>query len=129
MLETTSSNHSFKMVSVHVLGLLALLSGLSSADGLSARAKAAGKLYWGTAVNPTVLNDATAKSIASNSQDFGSFTCENEMKFDATEPSRNTFTYTNADLVVSQAASTGQIMRCHTLVWHSQLPSWGKDNI
>lgn len=113
------------MVSLRSLVLLPLLSSLASADGLSARAKAAGKLYWGTAVNPTVLNDATAKSIATNSQDFGSFTCENEMKFDATEPSRNSFSYTNADTIVSQAASTGQSMRCHTLVWHSQLPSWG----
>ncbi|KAK9772150.1 hypothetical protein SCAR479_11159 [Seiridium cardinale] len=58
------------MVSLRSLWLASLLAGIASANGLSARAKAAGKLYWGTAVNPTVLNDATAKSIATNNQDF-----------------------------------------------------------
>ncbi|KAI1872161.1 uncharacterized protein JN550_003880 [Neoarthrinium moseri] len=78
------------MVSVRDICVFSLVSGLVSADGLSSRAKAAGKLYWGTAINPNVLNDASAKAIGTNSQDFGSFTCENEMKFDATEPSRVT---------------------------------------
>jgi GH35 family endo-1,4-beta-xylanase len=99
-------------------------AGLVSADGLDARAKAAGKKYWGSAVSTTILNDASANTIVKNLQDFGSYTCENEMKFDATEPSRGTFSYTNADRIVAQAQASGQIMRCHTLVWHSQVPSW-----
>jgi hypothetical protein len=116
----------FTMISLRELALVSLAAGLASADGLAARAKADGKLYWGTAINPTVLSDSIAKAIGTNSEDFASFTCENEMKWDATEPSQNVFTYTNADLIVSQAASTGQSLRCHNLVWHSQLPSWGK---
>jgi endo-1,4-beta-xylanase len=106
--------------------LLATLAsaGLVAADGLNARAQAAGKKYFGTEISTTVMNDASANAIAKNSQDFGQYTCENEMKFDATEPSRGSFSYTNADKIVAQAAANGQIMRCHALVWHSQVPSW-----
>nr|ADZ99358.1 endo-1,4-beta-xylanase B [Phialophora sp. CGMCC 3328] len=98
-----------------------------SADGLNVRAQAAGKKYFGTAISTTVLNDATADAIAKNYQDFGQYTCENEMKFDATEPSRNSFSYGSADMIVAQAQADGQIMRCHNLVWHNQVPSWVTD--
>jgi endo-1,4-beta-xylanase len=46
------------------------------------------------------------------------------MKFDALEPSRNTFSYGAADAIVAQATANGQVMRCHNLVWHSQVPAW-----
>jgi endo-1,4-beta-xylanase len=99
-------------------------AGLVAADGLNARAVAAGKKYFGTEMSTTVMADSSANAIGKNFQDFGQYTCENEMKFDAVEPSRNTFTYTNADKIVAQATANGQIMRCHALVWHSQVPSW-----
>lgn len=37
------------------------------------------------------------------------------MKWDATEASRGTFTFTNADKVVAVAAANGMKMRGHTL--------------
>ncbi|KAB5576611.1 glycoside hydrolase family 10 protein [Coniochaeta sp. 2T2.1] len=106
--------------------LLACLAAASlvSADGLNARAQAAGKKYFGTEISTLVLNDASANAIAKNFQDFGQYTCENEMKFDATEPSRGSFSYGNADKIVAQAQANGQVMRCHALVWHQQVPSW-----
>jgi endo-1,4-beta-xylanase len=99
-------------------------AGLVAADGLNARAKAAGKKYFGTELSTYVMNDGSANNIAKNSQDFGQYTCENEMKFDALEPARNSFNYGNADKIVAQAQANGQLMRCHTLVWHAQVPSW-----
>jgi endo-1,4-beta-xylanase len=106
--------------------LLACIAAASvvSADGLNARAQAAGKKYFGTEISGLVMNDATANNLAKNYQDFGQYTCENEMKFDALEPSRGVFSYGNADRIVAQAQANGQIMRCHNLVWHSQVPSW-----
>ena len=99
-------------------------AGLVAADGLNARAKAAGKKYFGTELSTYVMNDGSANNIAKNSQDFGQYTCENEMKFDALEPARNSFNYGNADKIVAQAQANGQLMRCHNLVWHAQVPSW-----
>jgi endo-1,4-beta-xylanase len=46
------------------------------------------------------------------------------MKWDTIEPSRDTFNYANGDAIVDLAEKNGQLLRCHTLVWYNQLPSW-----
>lgn len=57
-------------------------------------------------------------------REFGSVTPGNELKWDATEPRRGKFSFAEADAVVAQARSAGQLVHGHTLVWHNQLPGW-----
>jgi endo-1,4-beta-xylanase len=55
---------------------------------------------------------------------FNSLTSENDMKWDATEPTEGNFTFTNADQQVAFADAHGMRVRGHTLQWHQQVPAW-----
>ncbi|MEU4236292.1 endo-1,4-beta-xylanase [Actinoplanes sp. NPDC026619] len=58
------------------------------------------------------------------SKHFNSVTPGNALKWDATEPTENTFTYTQADPLIAYAKANGLAIRGHTLVWHNQTPAW-----
>ncbi|GKT63102.1 endo-beta-xylanase A [Colletotrichum tofieldiae] len=98
-------------------------SGLVSAQ-LNTLAVRAGLKYFGTAVGEGQVNDATYRAIVNNKNEFGSLVPENGQKWQNTEPNRGSFSYGNADIVPNIAKANGQILRCHTLTWHSQLPNW-----
>ena len=96
-------------------------------------AKAAGKSI-GVAVpvwkfNLSDMNEAKTSTVATQ---FNLVEAENEMKIDATEPSRNNFSLGSARQLTGFAATHGMDVRGHTLVWHSQVPGWisqdGKKN-
>jgi endo-1,4-beta-xylanase len=55
---------------------------------------------------------------------FNSVTAENEMKWASLEPTEGSFSYGTADAIVSFATTNNMKIRGHTLVWHSQNPSW-----
>ncbi|MEU0950493.1 non-reducing end alpha-L-arabinofuranosidase family hydrolase [Streptomyces canus] len=90
----------------------------------AADAAAGSGRYFGTAVAAGRLGDSTYSAILD--REFKMITPENEMKWDAVEPSRGSFNFAAADSIVSHASAHGQRMRGHTLVWHSQLPGWVK---
>ncbi|KAF2179477.1 glycoside hydrolase family 10 protein [Zopfia rhizophila CBS 207.26] len=92
------------------------------AAGLDAAIRAAGRSYIGTSL--TIRSDNSETNIIKNKDEFGSITPENAMKWDATEPNRGSFSFGGADQVANFATQNGKQMRCHTLVWYSQLPSW-----
>jgi endo-1,4-beta-xylanase len=56
--------------------------------------------------------------------EFNGMTPENAMKWESTEPSRGNFTFADGDRHAAFAAQNKLYLRCHTLVWHSQLPTW-----
>ncbi|KAJ7592917.1 endo-1,4-beta-xylanase C precursor [Mycena floridula] len=91
---------------------------------LHTAAKAAGKLYFGSATDNPELTDTAYVALLSDAAMFGQITAGNSMKWDATEPSRGTFTFTNGDVIANLAKTNKQILRGHNCVWHNQLPSW-----
>ncbi|MFF0309183.1 endo-1,4-beta-xylanase [Streptosporangium sp. NPDC004379] len=89
---------------------------------LRAHAEARGR-FIGTAVATGQLaNEPSYRTIAAT--EFNQITAENAMKWESTEPNPNQFTFSGADAVVAFAEQNGQQVHGHTLVWHSQTPSW-----
>ncbi|KAH9847489.1 glycoside hydrolase superfamily [Lenzites betulinus] len=98
-----------------------------TASGLHSLAKAAGKLYFGSATDNPELTDTAYVAKLSDNMEFGQITPGNSMKWvciHATEPSRGTFTFSGGDTVANLAKKNGQLLRGHNCVWYNQLPSW-----
>ncbi|MEU4563266.1 endo-1,4-beta-xylanase [Actinoplanes sp. NPDC023936] len=104
--------------------VVALSPSANAATTLGAAAAEKGR-YFGTAVAAYKLSDAVYSGILD--REFTSVTPENEMKWDATEPSQGTFSYAAADTIVNRALANGQKVRGHALAWHSQQPSWAQN--
>jgi endo-1,4-beta-xylanase len=104
-----------------VTGVTALAGTAEAASTLGSAAAAKGR-YFGAAVAAGHLGESAYVSTLDT--EFTSVTPENEMKWDAVEGTRGTFTFGPADQIVGHAQGKGMKIRGHTLVWHSQLPGW-----
>jgi endo-1,4-beta-xylanase len=111
-------------VGLVILGMLSVFAGTAAAATTLGAAAAEQGRYFGTAVAASKLGDNTYVTILN--REFNSVTAENEMKWDATEPSRNSFNFANADRIVNHALQQGKSVRGHTLAWHSQQPGWAQ---
>jgi endo-1,4-beta-xylanase len=94
-----------------------------AADTLGAAAAQSGR-YYGAAVVPNLLSDSSYSNTLS--REFNSVVAENAMKWDATEPNRNQFSYGGGDQIVNYARARGMTVRGHTLLWHAQQPGWAQ---
>ncbi|KAF8699663.1 Endo-1,4-beta-xylanase 1, partial [Rhizoctonia solani] len=94
----------------------------ASTGGLDGLIKAKGKKYFGTCADSALLNNAQNAAIIK--AEFGQLTPENSAKWDSIEPSQGNFNWGGFDTLVNWAVQNGKIVRGHTFVWHSQLPSW-----
>jgi endo-1,4-beta-xylanase len=109
---------------VAVTGAVMLPGSASAATTLGASAAERNGRYFGTAVAAYKLSDSVYTTILN--REFNSVTPENEMKWDATEPQQNNFTYGSSDQIVNHARSRGMKVRGHALAWHSQMPPWAQ---
>ncbi|CAG8976036.1 hypothetical protein HYALB_00007563 [Hymenoscyphus albidus] len=105
----------------HLLPLLIVVNAQ-----LNTLAQKAGLKYFGSASDIVDVDalDGTYASILSDRREFGAVTPANGMKWFAIEPSPGVFNFSYGDVVADYAARNKQYLRCHTLVWHSQLPPW-----
>jgi endo-1,4-beta-xylanase len=70
----------------------------------------------------TMSDSSTFLSTAT--PEFNLVTAENCMKWDALEPSQNSFNWNEADKLVNWAKTNNYKVHGHTFVWHNQTPNW-----
>ncbi|KAK0710316.1 glycoside hydrolase superfamily [Lasiosphaeria miniovina] len=111
---------------MHVLKALIVTSTLTfpALGQLDSWAKAAGLKYFGTAVDNPSLNNQAYMKIVRDADEFGQITPANGQKWSNTESGQGRFSYGTGDAIANVPKQTGQLLRCHTLVWYNQLPSW-----
>ncbi|KAK3331569.1 glycoside hydrolase family 10 protein [Cercophora scortea] len=100
--------------------------------GLDYYAKRAGLKYFGSATDSPGQRErapyATAypqyDAIMWDSGEFGQTTPTNGQKWTFVEPQKGIFNFTEGEIVATKARDAGMYLRCHALVWHSQLAPW-----
>jgi endo-1,4-beta-xylanase len=107
---------------VDILPAAALLP--TAFSQLHKAASAHGK-YFGSATDNYELADEPYKEILLTPGEFGQITPSNLQKWFSSEPSPGVFNFTGGDQIAKIADEHDMLFRCHPLVWHSQLPSWG----
>ena len=104
------------------LALTCALSATEAGEVTLGSAAAASGRYFGAALDPDAFDERPYRDLAASQ--LTSVTPENAMKWESVEPVRGQFRWRGADALVAFAKAHGQQVRGHTLVWHSQLPSW-----
>jgi len=84
-------------------------------------------LRIGSAIIPQDIETPSFAAIASSQ--FSVVTPGNAMKWEVVEPTEGTFDWSQADQLVAFAQANHQLVRGHTLLWHSQLPTWLTDGV
>lgn len=78
---------------------------------------------FGGAVNISLLkNNTSYRNVAI--KEYSSLTAENAMKFGSLHPAENTWTWSDADYLVTFAQQNNQRIHGHTLIWYKSLPNW-----
>lgn len=117
---------------MRLLLLLPLLLLPFSSAQLHRLARQAGLLYFGAATDtphqreraPYPESYSKYDAIFADPDEFGQTTPTNGQKWLFTEPQPRLYNFTEGDVVADLAQKQGKILRCHALVWHSQLAEW-----
>ena len=81
----------------------------------------------GTAINAFQINEKDPKAAAIITNDFNCITPENIMKSEIIHPKWDEYDFTLADKMINYAQLHHLKVNGHTLIWHSQLPSFVKN--
>jgi endo-1,4-beta-xylanase len=126
-MSASRSNLRARACACAVLAALGLLSVAAAAAGRPAHPSGlrdlAHRPLIGTAVDTSALA-ADAPYRAAIGREFNTVTPENVMKWETVEPQRGVTDYRAAEELMRFARAHHQVVRGHTLVWHSQLPQW-----
>ncbi|KAK6948051.1 hypothetical protein Daesc_009815 [Daldinia eschscholtzii] len=117
--------------------ILVAISAPPAVGQLNSYAKKAGLKYFGAATDSPGQRERAGletaypqyDAILQDTDEFGQTTPTNGQKWLFTEPERGVFNFTEGDIVASIAAENDQLLRCHTLVWHSQLAPWVEEGV
>ncbi|KAI1474102.1 glycoside hydrolase family 10 protein [Daldinia eschscholtzii] len=117
--------------------ILVAISAPLAVGQLNSYAKKAGLKYFGAATDSPGQRERAGletaypqyDAILQDTDEFGQTTPTNGQKWLFTEPERGVFNFTEGDIVASIAAENDQLLRCHTLVWHSQLAPWVEEGV
>ncbi|MES5816411.1 endo-1,4-beta-xylanase [Streptomyces sp. RG80] len=124
-----SSRSSFRVRLAALLSGAATVAALLTAGATTAQAAdtplrdlaAAKGKAMGTAVTGSKLTGTYGDLAGAQ---FNWLTPGNAMKWGSVEPTRGSYNWAEADQIVAFAEAHDQDVRGHTLVWHSQNPSW-----
>lgn len=79
---------------------------------------------FGTALSNYQITGNDTMSLKVASQHFNAVTAENDMKWENIHPQPNQYYFEVADKLVEFAEKNNMFVIGHTLIWHSQTPSW-----
>jgi endo-1,4-beta-xylanase len=85
-----------------------------------------GKFMIGNIFNPSDVSSSGVTNTALT-RHYNALTVENHMKPDQISTGKGSYNYTFADNMVNAAIASGFKVVGHTLLWHSQIPSWQKN--
>src|SRR6478736_2028956 len=78
----------------------------------------------GTALNTQQIEEKDAAADKLIKEQFNAATPENIMKAEVIHPGWDTYNFDLADKLVAYAEKNNMKVNAHTLIWHSQLPSF-----
>lgn len=83
-----------------------------------------GKFYIGTALNLNQIQGRDTASLKIVKDQFAAIVAENCMKSMYMQPKEGEFFFDDADKFVELGEQNNLFITGHTLIWHSQAPSW-----
>jgi len=101
---------------------------LTGGNALSAGLKDAYKKDFliGTALNTAQIQEKDSTAARLIQQQFNAITPENIMKAEIIHPQWNVYNFELADQIAALGKKQGMKVNGHTLIWHSQLPSFAR---